>query len=155
MAEHPEILNANAIIHAWRISYLSNFFHGPIYKAIRETYGLTRPDFVVLFCLHHSDEIVSATDICRVTGLPKNSISRAVSRLRKSGTIARKPDAADNRRQILRMTKPGDKLLRRILPLFVAREADMLEVLDRTERNELNRLLAKLVDRDDDWASVF
>jgi len=95
---------------AWRISFLANFFTGPIYAQVQDRFGLSRPGFVILFSLDQQDGLV-ARDICLVTGLPKNSISRAVTELEAKGLIARDTDAADRRAKPLKLTPHGHALL--------------------------------------------
>jgi hypothetical protein len=86
---------------------------------------------------------------------PKNSISRAVARLLRDGRIARRADPEDGRATILDLTDAGRALHDSLLPEFRAREARMVAPLSEAERAELDRLLGKLVHREDDWAEVF
>ena len=135
---------------AWRISFLANFFPGPIYAQFQERFGLSRPGFVILFSLRHQDGLV-ARDICLVTGLPKNSISRAVTELETKGLIARDTDAEDRRAKPLKLTGPGRALLDEVVPLFKTRQKAMLAVLDEAEAAEFNRLMTKVVFAMPDW----
>lgn len=135
---------------AWRISFLANFFTGPIYARIQDHFGLSRPGFVILFSLSHQDGLV-ARDICLVTGLPKNSISRAVTELEAKGLIGRDTDAADRRAKPLKLTPQGRALLGEVVPLFRDRQAAMLAVLDEAEAAEFDRLMTKVVFAMPDW----
>lgn len=148
------ILDRNRIRLAYRISWLANFYSGPIYRRLEMERGLTRPEVIVMVCLAHAPGIAAA-DICAATGRPKNSISRAVARLLRDGRIARRADPEDGRATILALTAEGHALYEALLPEFQAREASMLAPLNAAERAELDRLLGKLVHRDDDWAAVF
>lgn len=148
------ILDRNEIRLAYRISWLANFYSGPIYRKLERRPGLTRPEFIVLFCLAHAPGI-SAADICAATGRPKNSISRAVNRLLGDGRIRRRADPDDGRAVILDLTEDGRGLYERLIPEFRAREAAMLAPLTEAERADLDRLLGKLVHRADRWAQVF
>jgi MarR family transcriptional regulator, temperature-dependent positive regulator of motility len=135
---------------AWRLNFLANFFTGPIYAQIQERFGLSRPGFVILFSLSQQDGLV-ARDICLVTGLPKNSISRAVTELETKGLIERDTDAADRRAKPLKLTGQGIALLEEVVPLFKTRQQAMLAVLDDTEAVEFERLITKLVFAMPDW----
>ena len=135
---------------AWRISFLANFFTGPIYAQVQERFDLSRPGFVILFSLSHQNGLV-ARDICLVTGLPKNSISRAVTELETKGLIARDTDAADRRAKPLNLTPEGRAMLARVVPLFQARQKAMLAVLDQAEAAEFDRLMTKVVFAMPDW----
>ena len=89
----------------------------------------------------------------QLTGIPKNTISRAVAKLLAEGLIEREAHGADRRKALLRVTRAGRKAYQAMLPQFVERQERMLAVLDKAEVKELDRLLNKLVERDDDWAA--
>ncbi len=135
---------------AWRISFLANFFTGPIYARIQDRFGLSRPGFVILFSLSQQDGLV-ARDICLVTGLPKNSISRAVTELETKGLVTRDTNAADRRAKPLNLTPEGRTLLDEVVPLFLERQAAMLTVLDEAEAVEFDRLMTRVVFAMPDW----
>src|SRR6056297_3195135 len=88
------MLNDTEISPVWRISFVANFFTGPLYADVLERFDVSRPGFVILFSLSHQDNL-DARDICRVTGLPKNSISRAVTELKAKGFVAPGTDSMD------------------------------------------------------------
>lgn len=129
---------------AWRISFVANFFTGPIYADLMERFDLSRPGFVILFSLSHEDALV-ARDVGLVTGLPKNSISRAVTELEAKGLIARATGTKDKRAKPLSLTPQGRALLEKVVPLFADRQAAMLAPLDAAERQEFDRLISKIV----------
>jgi DNA-binding MarR family transcriptional regulator len=148
------ILQDNALPFGFRVGYVSNFFSGPIYKLTEQDMGIRRPEFATLFCLHHLGT-VSARDICELTGIAKNTISRAVSRLHGEGYVISNRDPADSRRSCLQMTSSGKKTYLRLLPLFETRQDAMLSTLTPTEREMLLRLLDKLVMRSDHWNDAY
>lgn len=152
--ERNAILESNEITTGYRISYLANFFVGPVYSEVAHTLGVSRSEFVVVFCLKHLGSI-TAQDICRITGRPKNSISQAVTKLARAGYLQRRTDASDGRRAPLALTARGRSLYNKVIPLFRSREQQMLAVLTDSEREQLEKLLAKLVLRDDDWVQVY
>ncbi|MEO0362440.1 MAG: MarR family transcriptional regulator [Pseudomonadota bacterium] len=144
------MLNETELSPIWRVSFLANFFTGPIYAELQTRFGLSRPGFVILFSLSRKDGLV-ARDICLVTGLPKNSISRAVTELEAKGLIARDTDAADKRAKPLALTPEGRALLEAATPLFKERQAAMLAPLDGAEAAEFRRLISKLIFAMPDW----
>jgi DNA-binding MarR family transcriptional regulator len=137
-----KMLNDTPLAPAWRINFLANFFTGPIYREIGAQFGLTRPGFVILFSLSQQPGLV-ARDICLVTGLPKNSISRAVSELLERGLIRRKADTEDRRAKLLALTDEGRALLAKVVPLFEARQDAMGGALSPVESEMFDRLLMK------------
>jgi DNA-binding MarR family transcriptional regulator len=154
MSSLKRILRRNEIAFGYRVGYLFNHFAGPVYKWTSAHLGIQRPEFATLFCIAHLD-CATASDVVELTGIPKNSVSRAVSRLQHLGLIRRAADEADGRRVVLTMTARGRRLYEQILPRFRERQEKMVAVLTAKERTEFNRLLNKLVERDDDWAQAF
>ncbi len=138
------MLNDTELSPVWRISFLANFFTGPLYAEVLERFGVSRPGFVILFSLSHEEGLV-ARDICRVTGLPKNSISRAVTELETKGLIARNTDTTDKRAKPLHLTGEGKAMVAEIVPLFAARQAAMLSPLTADEAADLDRLMGKII----------
>lgn len=146
----PTMLTGTELSRVWRVSFLANFFTGPIYAQLQARFDLSRPGFVILYSLGQRDELV-ARDICLVTGLPKNSISRAVTELEAKGLIARDTDAADRRAKPLNLTPRGRALLNDVVPLFTARQQAMFAALDDREAAEFDRLMTKIVFAMPDW----
>lgn len=146
------MLTATELSSIWRVSFLANFFTGPIYAELLETYGLSRPGFVILYSLSQRDSLF-ARDICLVTGLPKNSISRAVSDLESKGLLARETDTEDKRAKPLSITAAGRGLLEDVVPIFAQRQEAMLSVLDKQEIAEFDRLVSKVVFAMPSWVA--
>lgn len=148
------ILKNNPIPAAYRLNYIANFYVGPLIKRMEERHRMTRPEWIVLFCLNQQPGL-NAQQISNVTGRAKTSISTAVKQLQRKKLIVRHTDAKDGRRQVLRATEAGQKIYRTILRSFVAREADMLACLDRNERRVLMELLDKMVSNSASWAKPY
>lgn len=150
----PELLADNQLPYGYRIGYLSNYFSGPIYSVLETQFSMRRPKFATLFCLAHLGKM-NATEIGLLTGIPKNSLSRAVNELLKEHRVRRDADKHDSRRAILSLAPSGRRLFGKLIPLFQVRQAKMLSVLDARECAALGRILTKLVLRQDDWAEVY
>lgn len=133
------------------MGYLFNHFAGPVYKWTAAEWGIQRPEFAAMFCAVHLPE-ASASDVVTLTGIPKNSVSRAVARLAEMGLLEREVHESDARRAVLKLTRKGRQVFDRILPRFKERQDRMVAVLTAAEKAEFNRLLDKLVEREDDWA---
>ena len=116
----------------------------PVYDDIKREHGLSRGEYLLLFCLAHLPEL-TAQDVANMTGRPRNSISRAVHRMLSEGYLDRTPDPDDGRQAMLTITPKGRKLHERIVQGFVARENKLLGVLDRQDREAFDRILEKLV----------
>ncbi|MEM8589187.1 MAG: MarR family transcriptional regulator [Pseudomonadota bacterium] len=137
---------------AWRVNFLANFFTGPIYAELQCRFGLSRPGFVILFSLSQQAGLV-ARDVGMVTGLPKNSISRAVTELEAKGLITRDTDTVDKRAKPLALTTAGRALLEDVVPLFKQRQSNMLAPLNAEEAAEFDRLITKIIFAMPDWVA--
>lgn len=148
------ILKNNPIPTAYRLNYVANFYVGPLIKRMEEKHKMTRPEWIVLFCLNQQTGL-NAQQVSNVTGRPKTSISTAVRQLQKKKLIVRHRDSKDGRRQVLRATEAGQKLCKSILRGFITREAEMLACLDRSERRILMGLLDKMIANSSSWAKPY
>ena len=144
------MLESNAVTFAWRLNYIASFYAVPFYLALEQRIGISRPEYVILFCVIHRPG-VTAKEIVAATGRPKNSISFAVARLEKKGLIARRPSQGDSRRMELRATVPGRATYRRILPFLQERERRLLAPLSAEERDRLGSLLMKIALNVPEW----
>jgi len=130
----------------FRINYIALRYNGPLYDWVKRRYGLSRPEYVCLYSLALADG-GQASDITRTSGFPKNTLSRAVSRLEALGLVARERSGSGRGRgQALHLTGGGWALFRKTLPVFEARERALLSGLNRQEHSTLLHLLAKVVD---------
>ena len=146
------MLWGNTLTTAWRLNYIANFYVVPFYLALEQRIGVSRPEYVILFCAAQHPG-VTAQEIVTATGRPKNSISVAVSKLERKRLIARRQNSEDSRRMELRATASGQKIFRRIVPLLAERERRMVEVLSGAERRQFDALLMKVAQRVPDWAT--
>jgi MarR family transcriptional regulator, temperature-dependent positive regulator of motility len=144
------MLDSNELTFAWRLNYIASFYSVPFYLALEQRIGISRPEYVILFCVIHRPG-VTAGEIVAATGRPKNSISFAVTRLEKKGLIVRRPNHADSRRMELRATGPGRATYHRILPFLQERERRLLAPLSAKERERLGSLLMKIALNVPEW----
>ncbi|HAK53894.1 MAG TPA: hypothetical protein DCP38_00225 [Acidobacteria bacterium] len=146
----PEPAELNAIFERaemrdlYRISYLANALVLPVYDGIKHDFGLTRGEYLLIFCLAHLP-VLTAQDVARMSKRPRNTISRAVHRMLAEGFIDRALDPEDGRQARLTITDKGRALHRTVVRRWLAREAEALAVLDDAERAALDRILQKLV----------
>jgi len=135
---------------AFRLNYLALRYNGPLYGWVRKVYGLSRPEFVIIYTLGLHDG-ARASDIVISYGFPKNTLSRAIARVAGRGLISKHVNRADRRNHSLSLTPAGRRLFAEALPRFVAAEERMLASLNTDERNTLSRLLAKIVLDSSNW----
>lgn len=152
-ALHPMIavkLWENPCWFSFRINFLGHQFSLPVYGWIEQRYGLVRPEYAVLYALRLRDGI-AAKDVCASTGLPKNTISRAIQKLLRRKLIRRVTDRRDRRSFALRLAAEGRRIVDETVPAMVAHEKRMLAVLSDDERRLLSSLLARLVADSSEW----
>jgi len=148
------ILKDNPVPSAYRISYVANFYIGPLVANMEKKFKLTRPEWIVLFCLTQQPKL-NAQQISSVTGRAKTSIAGAVKQLQRKKLITRKIDIFDSRRRVLHLTDAGRSLYKLIISGFIAREADMLAGFDAGDRRTLIRLLDKIIKSNRSWAKPY
>lgn len=77
--------------------------------------------------------------------LDRSTIADLVSRMTRSGLIAREPDPHDRRRNVVTLTEAGAATLRTLRPRVEAIEPIVTGGLGETDRLELRRLLTAIV----------
>ena len=134
----------------WRLSFLANFYAGPLYARLQAEHRLGRPGFVVLYCLSERGGLM-ARDVVRASGLPKNSVSRAAADLIAKGLVVADADGGDRRAKPMRLTDRGAALMAELLPAFGARQEDLTRPLSEAERETLRLLLEKMAGHLPNW----
>src|SRR5260370_36307784 len=88
------VVTNGPISDAWRVTLWSNYYTEPCFSAMSRDFDVGRDEFNVLSCLSSYGPMAAKT-ICEVTGRPKNSVSRAVTRLSERKMIRRKINPLD------------------------------------------------------------
>ncbi len=105
---------------------------------------LTPPQFALLVALHRApgaDQI----SLSREVGIDRSTVADVVGRLRARGLLSRSRDARDARRNTVRLTPQGTVLVEQLAPAVLNAQERLLVPLDGAERDELLRLLTKVV----------
>lgn len=130
----------------YRLSVLSNTVSAAIAAAYAERFDLSIPEWRAMAVIARFPGI-SANEVAERTAMDKVAVSRAVNRLIENDRLARCFAPTDRRRSKLALTRDGHRIYRKVVPLALAYERALLEGLDRTEKAQLDRLLAKLKER--------
>ena len=118
-------------------------FHDALWlQQVGET--VTPLQFAVLTALEAEPEL-NQRELGERVALDKSTIGDLVARLMRRGYVRRRPDPRDGRRRILLITPAGREVLFATRPSIVNIGQQILEPLESDERNELIRLLAKIV----------
>jgi len=149
-------LESSSIRHLWRLSFLVNFFHGPLYVELAKRFDISRPEMQILYSLSLRENLL-AQDISLVTGQPKNTISRAICQLLDKKYLHRKTNENDRRAKTLELTASGRSLLDQIEPNFIFRQEAMRSALTEEELLTFDTLLKKMVSKLPEWvdANIF
>ncbi len=102
-----------------------------------------RSEFAVLAALEEYGPL-SQADIGRRLGLDRNDVNGVMTRLDDGGFIARRPDPANRRRNIVRATAAGRRRLQELQEHADAVQDDLLVGLTGPERGQLHHLLEKV-----------
>ena len=144
------VVTNGPISDAWRFTLWSNYYTEPCFSAMSRDFDVGRDEFNVMSCLSSYGPMAAKT-ICEVTGRPKNSISRAVTRLSERKMIRRKINPLDRRESSLMLTESGRKLYERVVPVAIERQSTMLSGLSSSERALLDQVLNKLMQFRHEW----
>jgi len=144
------MLRGNSLNVAWRLNYVANFYTVPFYLALDHRIGISRAEYVILFCVAQHPG-TTAQEIVAASGRPKNSISVAVAKLEKKRLIIRKRNGEDARRVELRASAAGLSMYRKVVPLLQERERRMLAPLTAAERKRFDALLLKVANNVAAW----
>lgn len=130
----------------YRLSILSNTVSTRISQAYETQFGLSIPEWRVIAILGRFPGL-SAVEVAERTLMDKVAVSRAVTKLVKSGRIDRKFADADRRRSILNLSEEGRRVHNEIAPLALQFERDLLEGLSEDEAESLNTIMDRLLAR--------
>jgi DNA-binding MarR family transcriptional regulator len=110
-------------------------------------YDLTRADWDVLAGLRRVGPPfrLSPTDLYRGLMRASGTITNRLQRLEKTGLIERVADPDDGRGMLVQLTNRGVKLVDKLAALHLENERRMLAGLSDREREQLERLLEKLL----------
>lgn len=130
----------------YRLARLAEAVSQATAQVYSERFDLTRDEWRVLAALVDAGAVKTAQVLERTT-LDKMRVSRALASMEKAGLVGRSPDPEDGRGQLVRLLAPGRALYRKIVPMVQAREAYLLEALDPSERDILEKVLDKVLQR--------
>jgi DNA-binding MarR family transcriptional regulator len=134
----------NPLIFSHRLNTVAAYFNVPVYDWVEKRFGLTRPQFVVLYSVYLRNGS-TAHDICVSSVFPKNTISRAVVHVSSRKLLESHPDPDDNRRLLLNITPKGLAIIEKALPMLLRQEDLMLAGLTPRERRRLEVLLERVI----------
>ena len=130
----------------YRLSVLTNVVSGSIATMYQRRFGIGIPEWRVIAVLAMRSGL-SAAEVAACTGMDAVAVSRAVSRLLRSGRLRRDTASDDRRRSVLRLTGTGRAVYRQVAPLALGYERRLLDGLDAREAASLDSIVHKLTVR--------
>ena len=127
----------------YRLAILSHSVSHSIASIYEKRFGVSIPEWRVIAIVGRFPDL-SAVEVAERTVMDKVAVSRAVTKLIKSGVIDRAFADADRRRSILNLSEKGRAVHDEIAPLALNMEADLLENLTGEEVEVLDRVIDKL-----------
>lgn len=119
-------------------------------KALAQLYAqrfdLSRAEWRLMAVLG-ADQPLAANDICARSSLDKVQVSRGIQSMLARGLVSRRQDEMDRRRTLVRLTSQGERIYRRIVPLVLERETELMSIFTDEERRVLDDYLARLKER--------
>ncbi|WP_433270726.1 MarR family winged helix-turn-helix transcriptional regulator [Micromonospora vinacea] len=91
------------------------------------------------------DGPASQADLGRRCGIDRSDVVAAINDLAGRGLVVRAPDPADRRRNVISVTDAGADEARRMGATLERVQDDLLAPLSTTERDQLTRLLTRLL----------
>jgi DNA-binding MarR family transcriptional regulator len=88
---------------------------------------------------------LNPTELMRSTLLSSGGMTKRLDRLEEAGLVERRPDPADRRGTLVRLTRRGRAVMDRALEAHLANEERLLSALPATDRRALDELLRKLL----------
>jgi DNA-binding MarR family transcriptional regulator len=117
--------------------------HMAIFAGIMSDLDLTSMQFAALVKLHEL-KAVSQTELGRLTGMDRATISGVVARLKRRNLVLYKPDPLDKRSRIIALTPAGDALLDEAMQRIGRVTEQTLEPIGSAERDSLRAILQKM-----------
>ena len=128
----------------YRLAVLSHTVSTTIAKIYEAKFGVSIPEWRVIAILGRFPGL-SAVEVADRTMLDKVAVSRAVTKLIKSGRIDREFADADRRRSILNLSEEGKKVHDEIAPLALDFETELLQGIDAQDFETFNVVLERLL----------
>jgi DNA-binding MarR family transcriptional regulator len=134
---HPFGADLNWLLH--RVG----FALGSFLSDVVVPHGLSVRTWVVLSTVASNPDMTQLA-VGSALGLDKTTVTAAIDRLEKAGLVSRREAPGDRRARVVDITKAGRKLAERVEVETSARQAALLEDVDRADLDTMMRTLQQL-----------
>ena len=128
----------------WLISEVTRLAH-PLIAGRLATAGSRGYHYRLLAALQEFGP-ASQASLGRRTAMDRSDVAAAVGELVSRGLAGRAPDPADRRRNVISITPAGAAHLRRLEEILAGVQDELLTPLSPAERQQLTRLLSRIVE---------
>jgi DNA-binding MarR family transcriptional regulator len=142
---HPAAMDLQSFF-PYRLAVLAEAVSQCTAQVYAQRFDLSRDEWRVIAALAELGP-TRTIELAAHTTLEKMPISRAVARLERDGLVERTQAEDDRRNHVLRLKPAGQALVKKIVPMVLAREQFLLEALAPAERQALDAALGKLLVR--------
>lgn len=138
--------NTNVIesLFTYRLHILKKQTDRTMNDAFIDEIALTLTEARVLLSVG-SVGVLSVSDLGKVSNLDRSQASRATDILERKGLVEKTANATDARGVVVTLTTKGKKTFTRAAVIAIARNNDILTSLSQSEREALDKILAKMV----------
>ena len=130
----------------YRLSITSHTVSTNIARVYEKRFGVSIPEWRVIAVLGRYPGL-SAVEVADRTLMDKVAVSRAVTKLIKTGRIDREFADADRRRSILNLSEEGKKVHNEIAPLALEFEQQLVQNISEDDYEKFNSILEQLLDK--------
>jgi len=136
-----------------RLTYLFKRLHleiGALHDELLAPFGISTGDLAILL-LVEAGEPESQQQMARRLDIDRTTMVALIDALEGEGLVARRPDPADRRRNVVELTEAGRTTLRQAKRSSDQAEQRLLAGLDKAEATQLRSLLRRVAadsDRD-------
>ncbi|MFD8494557.1 MarR family winged helix-turn-helix transcriptional regulator [Amycolatopsis sp. NPDC059657] len=128
---------------SWLLTQLAVHAHRLASEGFAEA-GARGYHYRVLVALHEFG-VASQAELGRRVSMDRSDVVAAINELAERGFVERTPDPDDRRRNMVSLTKAGDRQLRRLEQALDKVQDVLLEPLPADDRQTLTRLLTRLL----------
>jgi DNA-binding MarR family transcriptional regulator len=125
-----------------RVHKINRHFDNAFRASLGEV-GLTKEEWKVLEALHSA--VRSHGWLCKDLDVSTGAMTNRLDKLERRGLVCRAPDPQDRRGVLLELTATGRERLDEYIGAGAERERELLDDLTLREKQQLNRLLSKLL----------
>jgi DNA-binding MarR family transcriptional regulator len=127
--------------------------HCALFLEETRDFGITPVQYSLMTTLAERGEM-DQHSLALEIGLERTSVAEVIPRLQDRGLLVRRRSAADARVKLVKLTRPGQTLLRKMAPAVQRAHDRTVEHLGPGERSVFMLQLIKLVEANNDVAAV-